>query len=158
MPQTSITLPFGDGRYTFRLGLKQINEIQNRCDAGIGAIFARVVKGRFFTMGPEGGVAVGDPQQAEYRVEDLLAVIRQGLLGGAAGWVDGEEVRVDAARADQLIENYVLGDSAPLKDAWALAAAILSVTIEGYDPPEADVGASKKKDGAETGASTTAKP
>lgn len=135
MPQTSIRLKFADGEYDFRLGLAQINEIQNRCGTGIGAVFARVLKGRFFQVTPEGQVAIGDPSQAEYRIEDLLATIRQGLIGGGKGVVDGAEVVVDAARANQLVENYVASGAQPLKDAWALAAAILSVAIEGYDPP-----------------------
>jgi len=156
MSQTSIDLPFADGVYTFRLGLAQINEIQNRCGCGIGALFARVSKGRFFTLTPEGHVAVGDPLQAEYRIEDLLAVIRQGLLGGGQGIVEGETVKVDTARASQLIEHYVLADGCPLKDAWALAAAVLSVVIEGYEPPEPD--ADKKKDEPATESSTTDRP
>jgi hypothetical protein len=147
MPQTSISLPFADGNYSFRLGLAQINEIQNRTGDGIGAVFARLLKGRYFQRTPNGEVAVGDPSQGEYRIEDILAVIRQGLLGGGKGVVDGQEVRVDAQRAEELVKNYVLAEGCPLRDSWALAAAILSVTIEGYEPPE-PVPASKKKEGA----------
>ena len=135
MPETSIRLPFGDGEYDFRLGLAQINEIQHQCNTGIGAVFARVLKGRFFQVTDDGPVAFGDPSQAEYRIEDLLATIRQGLIGGGKGVVDGVEVAVDATRANDLVKNYVTGGTTPLKVAWELAAAILSVAIEGYDPP-----------------------
>lgn len=136
MPQTSISLPFADGEYTFRLGLAQINEIQNRTGDGIGAVFARLLKGRFYRAGPNGEVVIGDPTQAEYRVEDILVVIRQGLLGGGKAIVDGAEVKVDAARVNELMQSYVFpADGCPLKDAWALAAAILHPAIEGYDPP-----------------------
>ena len=144
MSQTSIRLPFGDGEYDFRLGLAQINEIQHQCGTGIGAVFARVLKGRYFQVTPEGNVAFGDPSQAEYRIEDLLATIRQGLIGGGKGMVDGAEVAVDATRANDLVKNYVASGATPLKVAWELSAAILSVAIEGYDPP----GEVKKKAGA----------
>lgn len=157
MPQTSISLPFADGVYDFRLGLAQLNEIQDRCDAGIGQVFARLVKGRFFKLTPAGEIAIGDPLQAEYRAEDIVATIRQGLIGGGKGVVDGQEVRVDAERANKLIERYVLGEGCPLKDAWALAAAILTVAIEGYDPPEEEPKPVKKKV-AKPAASTSAKP
>jgi hypothetical protein len=144
MSQTSIRLAFADGEYDFRLGLAQINEIQNRCGVGIGAVYARVLKGRFFQVTPDGPVAIGDPSQAEYRIEDLLSTVRQGLIGGGKGMVDGQDVAVDATRADQLVKNYIAEGGQPIKLAWELAAAILSVAIEGYDPP----GEVKKKGAA----------
>jgi len=134
--KTAINLAFADGEYTFRLGLSQINEIQSRCGTGIGAVYARVLKGRYLQSTPQGDLAIGDPSQGEYRLEDLLTVIRQGLLGGARGSVDGAEVRVDTTRATEIMTDYVYpADGCPLKDAWGLAAAILSVAIEGYSPP-----------------------
>jgi hypothetical protein len=140
-----LTLPFADGEYQFHLGLAQINEVQKACNAGIGEIFARLCRGRFFKLTPSGEVAIGDPMQAEYRIEDLVNVIRQGLIGGGQGKVDGQSVVVDAQRAKELIDNYVLGEDAPLKDSWALAAAILQARIEGYDVPEAPAAKPKKK-------------
>ena len=151
MPQTSITLPFADGEYVFRLGIAQINEIQNRTGDGIGAVFARMLKGRFYRSSPAGEVVIGDPTQAEYRIEDLLVVIRQGLLGGGKAIVDGAEIDVDAARVNQLMLGYVFpAEGCPIKDAWALASAILHPAIEGYDPPDGD--ADKKKEAAATAA------
>lgn len=143
--QTSLTIAFADGEYTFRLALAQINEIQTRCNAGIGAVFARIAKGRFFRKTDLGEIAIGDPSQAEYRIEDLVSVIRQGLIGGGRGVVDGVEVKVDAPRAEQLIKNYVLADGCPLEDAWTLAYAILTATIVGYEPAEPIPDADKKK-------------
>lgn len=132
---TSLTIPFGDGEYTFRLGLAQIDEIQTRCNAGIGAVFARIAKGRFFRQTASGEIAIGDPLQAEYRVEDIISVVRHGLIGGGKGVVDGQEVKVDAARANQLINNYLLADGIPLEAGWTLAHAILAATIVGFEPP-----------------------
>lgn len=142
---TTITLSFADGEYDFALPLAQIKELQNRCDDGIGVIYARVLKGRLFQMTPQGQVAIGNPLESAYRIEDVVNTIRQGLLGGARGVVDGEEIKVDAVRANQLIESYVLAPGFPLKDAWALAAAILASRIEGYEPAEKAVPAADKK-------------
>jgi hypothetical protein len=132
---TNLTVAFADGEYLFRLGLKQINEIQNTCGAGIGTIFARLSKGRFFKQTSAGEVAVADDMVGDYWIEDIVTVIRQALIGGGKGWVDGEEVKVDAARVNQLIENYVLADDKPIGDAWTLAHAILFGRIRGYQPP-----------------------
>lgn len=58
-----ITLEFGDGEYLFRLPLKQIAELQEKCGAGIGAIYQRVLTG-------------------QYKIEDCVETIRLGLIGG----------------------------------------------------------------------------
>jgi hypothetical protein len=142
--ETSISLEFADGEYLFALGLKQINEIQNACDAGIGAVFARVAHGMFHRKAAEGEVVFGDPMQSAYRMEDLTAVIRQGLIGGGRGTVDGESVTVDTTRANQLIENYVLAERQPLQKSWQLAYTILSSRIVGFEPPDGS-GHDKKK-------------
>jgi hypothetical protein len=131
---TAIDLAFADGIYTFDLGLAQINEIQSKCGAGIGAVYARVLKGRYFIA----ELAIGNPAEAEYRIEDLIAVIKQGLIGGGRGVVDGQDVVVTAFRANELVENYVLAAGKPLKEAWTIAAAVLTARIEGYDPPKKD--------------------
>lgn len=133
--QTSTTLPFADGHYRFHLGLTQINELQNKCGLGIGTIYARTIKGRYLLAG-EG---FGHPEEGEYRLEFLLDTIRQGLIGGGSGTVDDRDVKVDAYRANQLVQSYCYPNR-PLKDDWTLAAAILMASIEGFDPP-----ASKKK-------------
>lgn len=134
--QTHINLEFADGEYRFALGLAQINELQEKCGAGVGAIYARVLQGRV-----AGDLGVGHPGYAAYRAEDLRETIRQGLVGGGEGMVDGSEVKVSALRANALVERYV--DQMPLKEQWDLAAAILFAKIEGYQPAEDD--ADKKK-------------
>ncbi len=72
-----IELAFGDADYLFRLPLKQIAELQEKCKAGIGAIYRRVLAG-------------------EYYVEDLSETIRLGLIGGG----------LDALKARTLCERY----------------------------------------------------
>jgi hypothetical protein len=74
----AITFAFADGIYTFKLGLKQMQELQERCDAGPEMIQARIKS--------------GFPN-----VADLRETIRLGLIGGG----------LDAARALTLVERYV---------------------------------------------------
>lgn len=134
--QTWVDLKFADGAYTFKLGLAQIVEIEQKCGAGIGAIYARTLKGRY-------GFDEGEiyPELAEYRFPELVEVIRQGLIGGASGEVDGRAVVVSSVRAGDLIDRYVLsvGDQRMrMTQVWMLAYAILSALIEGYAPPKKD--------------------
>lgn len=125
--RTHIDLAFADGEYRFALGLAQIHEIQVKCKAGIGAVYARVLQGRVADA-PE----IGHPLYAAYQVDDIFETIRQGLIGGGQGRVDGQDVTVTAMRANELVERYA--HPAPLADMWSLAAAILFAKIEGYAP------------------------
>ena len=131
--QSWLDLPCFDGVYTFKLGLAQISEIEKKCDAGLGAIYARTLRGRY-------GMAEGDilPVEGQYRFAELVEVIRQGLIGGKHALVDGVDVLITSARASELIQNYVLDGSERMvvRQTWAIAAAILSALIEGYDPPK----------------------
>ena len=133
--QTHIDLALADGTYRFALGLLQIHELQTKCGVGIGAIYARVVQGRVAD-----DITVGHPAYAAYHLEDLRETIRQGLIGGGEGLVDGLAVKVSALRANELVERY-LADM-PLVEQWNLAAAILYAKIEGYKPTD---GSDKKK-------------
>lgn len=128
--QTSIDLAFADGEYTFRLGLAQIKLLQDKCGCGIGALYARVLRGRYLVD----NVNVGITGEADFRIEDLHETIRQGLIGGGAGLVDGEVVAVTSIKASALVEGYVIGR--PLKESWNLAAAVLMALVEGYEPPK----------------------
>jgi hypothetical protein len=134
--QTWIDLKFADGEYSFKLGIGQIAEIERKCGSGIGAIYARTLLGRY-------GMGDGDimPTQAEYRFSELVEVIRQALIGGGQGLVDGQDVKVSSVRANDLIESYVLGltdKRMAMRQTWALAASILAALIEGYSPPKKD--------------------
>lgn len=128
--QSTIDLEFADGEYTFALPLPQINELQTKCGIGIGGLYARVIKGHVLIQGE----LYQDPAHAEFFVQDIVETLRQGLIGGGKGMVDGAEVQVSAAVANRLIQNYVAGH--PLKPFWAIAASVLTACVMGYDPPK----------------------
>lgn len=142
VPQTHIDLAFADGTYRFALGLEQIHELQDKCKIGIGGLYARTVQGRVTN-----DIHVGHPAYATFHIDDLVETVRQGLIGGGSGVVDGADVKVSALRANDLVERYLL--PMPLVEQWNLAAAILYAKIEGYVPPggvaDAPAGGRKKK-------------
>jgi hypothetical protein len=134
--QTWVVLPFANGVYRFAYGLEQIKEIERLCDAGIGAIFARTSKGRYGFL--EGEIY---PELAEYRFGELVEIIRQGLIGGGEGIVDGADTKVSSVRAGQLIECYLLGISdqrLAITQIWMVAYSALHALIHGYSPPKKD--------------------
>lgn len=132
MSRNTIDLEFADGQYTFALPLAQINELQRKTGAGIGALFARVLKGCIQV----GGEVMLNPGTAEFYALDIIETVRAGLIGGGHGIVNGEETKVTPIIANRLVDTYVLG--APLSDSWSLAASILGACVVGYDPPKKD--------------------
>lgn len=68
-----VILEIGDGEHLCKLTLKAIAELQEKCDAGIGAIYMRVWKGEFFA-------------------EDLVETVRLGLIGGGMSGVDAKKL------------------------------------------------------------------
>lgn len=132
MSRNRIDIDFADGVYTFALPLVRIDELQRKTGVGIGALFARVLRG-CTQIGDE---IVMAPGQAEFYAIDLVETIRQGLIGGGTATVDGAEIKVTPGLAERLIQNYVL--DRPLSDSWSMAASILGAVIVGYSPPKKD--------------------
>lgn len=126
--QNHLTLDFGDGIYDFRLPWAACAEIERKADAGIQTIYERVMAG-------------------QSRLIDVSEIIRQGLLCGAGGTVDGQAVECTPRVVTALVERYVTGPGArPFTENWNLAAAILHTFMQGYEPAQEG---SKKKDEAE---------
>lgn len=126
--QTNLTLDWADGSYDFKLSWPGCAEVERKSNAGIQAIYERVMLAGAHTA-------------------DVVEIIRQGLLSGAGGLVDGHEVitRGKPAIVNALIDRYVTGpDAPPFADSWSLAKAIISAYMVGYE------GAQKKSpaDGA----------
>lgn len=64
-----IGFEWGDGFHEFRLPIAQLLELQEKCDAGPGEIYGRLVGGT-------------------WRVQDLTETIRLGLVGGGQSPVE----------------------------------------------------------------------
>ena len=130
--QTHIDLPWGDGIYTFRLPLPQIGELQAKAKTGVGTLYAKLLRGRYLRKGLKGVENFGDPSQADYSFEEVYHTVKQALIGGKHGFVDGEDVEVSPQRALELMELYAY-PARPMQELWDLAVAILTVTCEGWD-------------------------
>ncbi|WP_084398274.1 gene transfer agent family protein [Henriciella aquimarina] len=125
-----VTLEFADADYLFRLPLKRIAELEERCSAPIGTLWKRVC-------------LTGD-----YKGNDLIETVRLGLIGGG----------MDAQEARKLIERYC--DQWPLAEWHSHALAILGACVEGYEvaetTPEADSPKKQKAAGTDTSTSPPA--
>jgi len=73
-----IELDFGDGTYLFRLGWGELQKLQEACDAGPFAIFARL----------------GD---MTFKAQDIREILRLGLIGGG----------LEPTAALKLVRSYV---------------------------------------------------
>lgn len=152
MAQEELRLAFGNGEYIMKLTLHGIKEVQEKCGAGIGKVWSRLAASRLNFIGEDIGIA----NEANFKIEDIVEPIRQALIGGGSGEVDGEPIKVTPITANKLIENYVIGR--PLQEGWATAYAIVGSLIEGYDigdPNKKKVEPSNGEVTTEKGDSTT---
>lgn len=85
---------FGDGEYTFALTDDMITELERLADLGIGAIYLRAVN-------------------AQFRLADLIGIIRLGLIGGGTA----------PKRAAELTDTYAR--NTPIDDLYPLALDVL---------------------------------
>lgn len=123
--QTDLTLDWADGSYNFRLPWAGCAEIERKSNAGIQAVYERVMIG-------------------QAHLADVSEVIRQGLLGGSGGTVDEQPVETKPHVVSALLERYVTGSEArPFTENWNLAKAILHAFMVGYGPAQKQ--GSKKK-------------
>jgi len=121
-----IDLDYFDGhRYTFKLTVVGIAEIQKRCGVGdipvgIGVVYARLAHGGYF-------------------LEDLTEVVRQGLICGG----------VASAEAREMIERYQPGAAEGRKlELWhRLSYDVICACVHGYIDPDAPVDEDEKKTG-----------
>lgn len=97
----AIELDWADGSYTFRLGLKEIEELEEKCDLGIYRIWQ--------TLHPSGA--------RDFKSTYLVHAIRLGLLGGG----------MDATKALVLIRKYI--DERPIEESRDAAFAVVSAAL-----------------------------
>lgn len=119
---SEVTLPWADDEYTFKLRLTGIEELQEKCNAGLGLIANRVMSGEFF-------------------IQDIYHTIRIGLIGGG----------LTPVNAKKLVDRYVDGQPiTPLDNdnnnyqtaKMILSAAYFGVRDEEEEPVEPDEGKS----------------
>jgi hypothetical protein len=133
--QTNLTLDWADGSYDFKLTWAACAEIERKSDAGIQSVYERVMVG-------------------QAHLADVVETIRQGLLGGSGGNVDGQSVEPKPHIVSALMQRYVTGPEArPFTENWNVAKAILHTFMVGYEPAQ-ESGSKKKPD--ETEAEATA--
>lgn len=73
-----ITLEWADGTYDFRLGVKELRILQDKCNAGPLVVYRRLIAG-------------------EWRVDDILEIFRLGLMGAG----------MEPTKALKLVDQYV---------------------------------------------------
>jgi hypothetical protein len=127
-----VELKWADGTYLFALKLKQIEELQRLCGAGLGEIAQRLLV------------------EERWKVGDIVETIRLGLIGGGT----------TPLRARELVDIYI--DGRPLADprdpnnskvtAQAVIGAVYFGVAEAEDEPE---GKAEAAAGDETGSSTS---
>lgn len=96
----AVELDFGDGTYTFRLGLKEIEELEAKVDRGIFEIMDSL-----------------DPKVRSARVRTVSEVIRIGLIGGG----------MQPVEALSKVKRYC--DERPLTESLFIAYAIAVAAI-----------------------------
>lgn len=113
----SIEHPFGDGEHKFRLAIGELEELQEKCDAGPLLVLRRLMGG-------------------EWRTDDVGETIRLGLVGAG----------MDSVKAVVLVKRYVHQRPAWIENAM-LAQAILGMALFGpqdEEPGKPEAEAEKK--------------
>ncbi|MBL4767632.1 MAG: gene transfer agent family protein [Rhodobacteraceae bacterium] len=95
----AIELAWADGDYTFRLGLTEIEELEDKCNLGIFQIFQSVGEGRTF------------------RLKHVSETIRLGLIGG----------ETSPPEALRLARKYV--DERPIEENRDVAFSIVMAAL-----------------------------
>jgi len=128
--QTFRDIDFADGTYRFMLTMGGILAIEEKCKARIGAIHRHLLAGRYANDKADFGYSL----EGDYGAVELLEICRQGLIGGASGFVDGRDVKVTDHLATFLVRTYLHPENGnPLMKAWDLATAIVQACVIGYE-------------------------
>ena len=122
----STTLLWADGEHKFRLRIKELRELQDKCDAGPAQIMMRLV-------------------QHTWRVDDILQAIRLGLIGGGATptdalllvkrYVEERPLGENVVIAAEIIAAAISGDPKEDGDTAKKERAAEETTTESPLPP-----------------------
>lgn len=130
MPDTAVTLQFGDGVYRFWLPMARIVEIER--------IAGRSVVQIYDDLGQALGLdAEGSPRflgGGNVRIAEIYEVIRCGAIGGDSREANGQTGHVSALDAKRLADGYV--DGRPIAETAPVAWAILNAAILGVELPK----------------------
>lgn len=119
-----VDIEWADGSYNFKLSWAGAGEVERKAGCGISELFERVIVGRS-------------------HVGVISETIRQGLLGGSGGTVDGQHFKPTGSQVNALLDRYVTGpDHLPVMENVTIAKAILYGFMVGYtgDPEKDGVG------------------
>jgi hypothetical protein len=83
-----VAFDWADGNYTFRLGIKELLELQEKCDAGPAFILGRLIDGT-------------------WRIQDIRETIRLGLIGGGLEPIKALAVMKNYVTERPLLENIL---------------------------------------------------
>lgn len=122
----ALTLDFGPGRYTFRLPMARIIEVERACgDKSIVTMYEEMSAG--IGLGAEDGASPRFFGAGAVRIKDVYEVIRCAAIGGGEAEIAGEALKVSATDAARLVAEYV--DGRPYAETVPVAWAILNHTI-----------------------------
>jgi hypothetical protein len=127
----AIDQDFGDGTYTFRLGLDEIEELERKCDLGIFRIVGRL-------------------QTRETKLLEIMETLRLGLIGGGMKPVDA------LAMVKAYVDRRPLDENRDLAYAVGLAALMRLHSSELENPSgEPAAAKARRKPGASTSPRST---
>jgi hypothetical protein len=109
----AVDLTWGDGEHSFRLPIKQLEELETKCGAGTFEIYGR--------LSPKTDVFGAVTAAPGWRVMDLYHTLRLGLIG--AGMAAHEAVA--------LVQRHI--DEWPLTDTAIVCAGILGEALSGHE-------------------------
>lgn len=148
----AIRLHWGAEEYAFDLGLDQWRRIQDRCNAGPGEIYRRLI---VVAMALQQGLTLAQAAAmgmiGDWRIDDMREVLLQGLIGGGLTEIE----------AGPIIRRLVDGDR-DFKVNLALAYAVAKHGLRDFEdaPPgestgEAGSPTSPTESSASAGSTTT---
>lgn len=148
--QTSVEIEIANGVYPCAIGLQGVREIEKATGDGIGAVVSRIMFGAEVdwslmatqNLRSEPTRYATDPRQAAYKIDDLIEIVRQSLIGaaelGMKPTIDGIQAQhcCTPSRANEVIKNYLLPPVSDLDTLRTLATFIAGNLALGYVPPE----------------------
>jgi hypothetical protein len=117
-----ITLPWGDEDRTFRLGIKEWEKVQEKCDAGPAEILSRLAPAfAALQQGLTFQQIIGAGYLGRWRVHDVREPLYRGLIGGG----------LDPTQAGKVVRELV--DERPLLESMAMAYQVVMASVTGAE-------------------------